>query len=101
MVRPHKCTVVCRLPKFRRFVPQEKSDAEEILLTICECEALRLNDVEKKNQYASAKSMEVSQPTFSRLLDSARTKLARAIVEGKAIRIEGGEYVVKNEERRS
>lgn len=65
---------------------------EEVVLTMPEVEALRLCDAEKCDQKKCAKKMDVSQPTFSRILDSARKKLADAIVKGKAIKVEGGNY---------
>ncbi|MEM7825562.1 MAG: DUF134 domain-containing protein [Candidatus Aenigmatarchaeota archaeon] len=65
---------------------------EEVTLTIEELEAIRLKDLEKLDQESSAKKMKISQPTFNRLLDSARKKVAEALVGGKALRIEGGNY---------
>ncbi len=61
---------------------------EEVSLTPGEAEAIRLFDVQNLEQNNCAKKMEVSQPTFSRVLDSARKKIADALINGKAIRIE-------------
>ena len=61
---------------------------EEVQLSLAEAEAVRLFDVEKLEQKLCAEKMEVSQPTFSRILDSARKKIADALIKGKAIRIE-------------
>jgi len=61
---------------------------EEVKLTLGEAEAIRLFDVQNLEQKQCAKNMEVSQPTFSRVLDSARKKIADALINGKAIRIE-------------
>ncbi|MCK5017039.1 MAG: DUF134 domain-containing protein [Candidatus Peribacteraceae bacterium] len=63
---------------------------EEVALTMEELEAIRLKDYEGHNQTESAKKMGISQPTFQRIYDSARKKIADAIVNGKAIRITGG-----------
>ena len=52
-----------------------------------EFEALRLVDVNNTPQEEAANNMEVSQPTFSRILSSARKKVADAIINGKAIKI--------------
>lgn len=60
----------------------------EIILTSAEFEALRLKDEQKLDQQVCAQHMDISQPTFHRLLQTARTKIAQAIVGGKAIRIE-------------
>lgn len=65
---------------------------DEVVLTVDEFEAIRLNDFEGMNQTGAAKKMGISQPTFQRLLESARKKVAEALVNGKAIRIEGGHF---------
>jgi len=68
------------------------SQLQGTILTKTELEAIRLIDYEKKSQTEVAKEMKVSQPTLSRLLTSARQKVADALVNGKAIKIEGGVY---------
>jgi len=65
---------------------------EEVILTVDEFEAVRLKDYEGLEQKEAAKKMNISQPTFQRVYESARKKIADAIVNGKAIRIEGGPY---------
>jgi predicted DNA-binding protein (UPF0251 family) len=50
--------------------------------------ALKLHDVDGMNQTESANKMKVSQPTFARILSSAHKKMAKAIVEGREIRID-------------
>ncbi len=65
---------------------------EDVMLTNEEIEALRLKDVEGLGQSACAKKMEISQPTFFRIIRGARKKSSDAIVNGKAIRINGGNY---------
>lgn len=65
---------------------------EDIGLTLPELEAIRLRDLEGKDQKECAKQMKVSQPTFSRTLDNAHKKIASALVEGRGIKIEGGIY---------
>ncbi len=71
-----------------------KSELEETVISIDESEAVRLKDVESLGQEEAAIKMGISQPTFHRLLQSARTKIADAIVNGKAIRIEGGNFKI-------
>jgi predicted DNA-binding protein (UPF0251 family) len=73
-------------------------DLEEVVMTLDEFEAVRLADLEGLYQERSAEQMNVSRPTFSRIVDSARRKIADALVHGKALRIEGGQ--VRMEERR-
>ena len=65
---------------------------ENSILTVDEFEAVRLKDLLGLEQEIAAKKMNISQPTFHRLLLTARKKLADAIVNGKAIKIEGGNY---------
>jgi len=67
-------------------------DSEEIILTVDELESIRLKDLMRIEQEEAAKKMNISQPTFHRLITSARKKIADALVNGKAIRIEGGRY---------
>ncbi len=68
-----------------RGIPLFQLSEEE--LTYDEVEALRLHDASGINQIKCAKLMEISQPTFARILESARMKVAKAIVHGKAIKI--------------
>ena len=63
---------------------------EETVLSFDELEAIRLVDLEEIEQGEAGKKMDISQPTLSRLLKSARKKISDAIVKGKAIKIEGG-----------
>jgi len=65
---------------------------EEILLSVEEAEAIRLKDLEGLEQEGCAQNMLISRPTFHRVLGSARKKLADALLNGKAIRIEGGNF---------
>jgi predicted DNA-binding protein (UPF0251 family) len=66
---------------------------ESVGLSVDEFEAIRLKDFEGLEQTAAADSMRISQPTFHRVIEAARKKVADALVNGKAIRIEGGEYM--------
>jgi len=59
-------------------------------LTLDEFEAVRLACLEGLKQVDAAKKMKVSRPTFSRIETSAHKKIADALVNVKAIRIEGG-----------
>ena len=65
-----------------------------------ELEALRLADLESLYQEQAAGRMKVSRQTFGRIVESARRKVAEALVEGKALRIDGGAYEVKRERDR-
>lgn len=90
MPRPCKQRRVRGRPNSSYFKPAgvRISELDESLLKADEFEALRLKDVLNLDQNSCAEKMEVSQPTFHRLLSSARKKIADAIVNGKAIKIE-------------
>ena len=67
-------------------------ELEEILISIDEFEALRLADFEGLSQRDASTAMQISQPTFNRVLSSARSKVASGLVQGYVLRIEGGRY---------
>ena len=73
---------------------------QNIILTKTELEAIRLIDYENQPQTKIAEQMEISQPTLSRILTSARKKIADALVNGKAIKIQGGVYEMATRGRR-
>jgi len=87
---------ICCEPGIVYFKPRGMSmhELEEVALGLDEFEALRLLDFAQREQGEVAKSMGISQPTLSRIIASARRKVAEAICEGKAIRIAGGQYSV-------
>lgn len=91
-MRPKKIRWVKCVPDERCFKPlcRPLSKLESVYLTIDEFEAIRLADLEKLQQEAAAKKMRISRPTFSRIVASARKKIADCLVNIKAIRIEGG-----------
>lgn len=60
----------------------------EVVLAIDEVEAIRLAEVEKMHQKKAAQKMNISQSTFQRILKQAHQKIATALLEGKAIKIE-------------
>jgi predicted DNA-binding protein (UPF0251 family) len=66
------------------------SALREVVLSVDELEALRLGDLEGLYHERAAERMNVSRPTFGRIIETARRKLAEALVGGKALRIEGG-----------
>jgi len=94
MPRPRRRRRVRVRPDITRFRPEgvKESYLEESILTVDEFEAVRLKDLEGLDQEEAAKKMNISQPTFHRLITSARKKIADAIVKGKAIKIEGGVF---------
>jgi predicted DNA-binding protein (UPF0251 family) len=70
---------------------------DEVIITLDEAEAIRLADFEKYYQEEAARRMNISRQTFGRIIESAHQKIAEAFIQGKAIRIEGGNVQFKNE----
>lgn len=68
---------------------------EEIALTIDEFEAIRLADLHELYHEDAAKKMKISRQTFGRILQNARRKVAEALIQGKALKIETSEKEVR------
>jgi len=93
MTRPKCCRRIGRGPVTSCFQPETVTGepCEEIVLTLDEFEALRLADYEGLYQEQAAARMNVSRQTFGRIVDSARGKMARMLVQGCTLRIRGGD----------
>jgi predicted DNA-binding protein (UPF0251 family) len=107
MPKRRRCRCVGFQPRALYFEPRHEAEREqstalarsgESVLKIDELESIRLKDYLGLSQEEAAARMGVSQPTFHRILSEAHRKLAEAIVEGKAIRIAGGDYLIRLEE---
>ena len=94
MARPRCCRSIDSLPKVTHFKPQGVAlkSLEVVQLAVEELEALRLADMEGLYHEEAAGRMNVSRATFGRIVGEARRKVAEALVSGKALRIEGGDY---------
>ena len=94
MARPRKIKIVSLEPDVTYFKPRAVplSKLEEIELTLDELETLRLSNIEKLSQEDAAQRMQIHQSTFQRTITRAREKVTDALVNGKAIKIQGGEY---------
>jgi predicted DNA-binding protein (UPF0251 family) len=92
MPRPSCCRRVTGHPVASLFSPQgdQACWTDQVVVTLDEFEAIRLADGEGLNQEHAAEEMQVSRPTFGRVLESAHRKVADALVHGKALRITGG-----------
>ncbi len=99
MPRPRKLRCVRRQPVQVFYKPQgvPMSRLKGVVLPVEGLEAIRLADAEGMEQNAAARLMDVSRPTFSRILADARRMVAEAITKGWAIRIEGGAYRIKTD----
>lgn len=101
MPRPRKRRFVADHPRADYFKPRgvPLADTDEVVLPVEGLEALRLADVEGLEQQEAAQRMGVSRPTFSRILAHARGVVSQALVKGWALRIEGGDYQLADDQR--
>jgi len=92
MPRPPCCRRVSGPPAVALFVPAgaDPRQLAQVAITLDELEALKLADLEGLYQEEAAARLGVSRPTFGRIIAAAHRKVAEALVEGKALRIEGG-----------
>jgi uncharacterized protein len=90
MTRPKKFRCIACKPNSLYFKPRgiPLTDLEESVIRLDELEALRLADVEGLYHEEAALRMKVSRATFGRVLSEARHKVAEAILQGRALRIE-------------
>jgi len=101
-MRPKKTRWVKCVPGERCFKPQCKplNKLNCVCLSLDEFEAVRLACLKELKQVDAAKLMRVSRPTFSRIITSAHKKIADALVNIKAIKIEGGCCKIKTRKKR-
>ena len=105
MPRPRKCRKVCSMPAYTVFGPEtvgtdnQCADCHEnafsekaVMMTIDEYETVRLIDKEGFSQEDCGIYMQVARTTVQQIYNSARSKLAYALVEGLPFQIDGGEY---------
>ena len=92
MPRPFRSRRIERLPVFRSFSPDDITATENVQMTVDEFEALRLLDDEGLTQEACASRMNIARTTVTAIYDSARKKVADALVNGKRLLITGGHF---------
>jgi len=99
MARPPCCRRIHFSPNAIYFKPRgiPCSALDEVILTKDEWEAMRLADLEGLYQESAAEMMKVSRATFGRIIESAHRKIADALVNGKALKIEGGNVDISHE----
>ena len=102
MARPQKDRIVAFNPGVSYFKPRgiPLVELEEVGLTVDEREAIRLADLQSLSHEEAGKLMGVSRATFGRIVQRARNAVADALINGKAINIEGGNYRLADSERR-
>ena|GEM_PF-209966 len=94
MARPRKWRKVCSLPDSNRFGPLDvPTDPEQlVLMTVDEYETLRLIDLVGLTQEECSERMHIARTTVQRIYSDARRKVAESLIEGKLLKIEGGDY---------
>ncbi len=102
MARPQKERIVAFNPNVSYFKPRgiPLVELEEIGLTIDGREAIRLADLQGLSHEEAGRRMGVSRATFGRIVQKARYAVADALINGKAINVEGGNYKLADLERR-
>ncbi len=96
MPRPIKDRRIAYMPEVTYFKPAgiPLRMLEESRLSVEEVEALRLKDFDGLEQEECAEKMNISRQTFQRVLGAARRNIADALFNGKAIRVEGGNFEI-------
>ena len=94
MPRPQKKRYVCCMPQNKEFAPMHTSCEAPVTLTVDEYETIRLIDLEGVTQEECAVQLHVSRTTIQGIYNSARKKIADALVHGKRFMISGGDYIV-------
>ncbi|UWG95556.1 DUF134 domain-containing protein [Dehalobacter sp. DCM] len=94
MSRPRKWRRVCCLPESNLFGPLNAviDQTGLVLLQVDEYETIRLIDLQGFTQEQCAEQMVIARTTVQRIYNDARKKIAESLVNGKVLRIEGGDY---------
>lgn len=90
MARHTKRRRVCSFPEVSEFLPQGGSDGESVVLTVDEFETVRLIDREGLSQEECGIQLGVGRTTAQKIYETARKKIAEALVMGRTLKIEGG-----------
>ncbi|MGN1099493.1 MAG: NifB/NifX family molybdenum-iron cluster-binding protein [Christensenellales bacterium] len=96
MPRPTKCRRVCRFPETLEFSTTGETAGEPVVLTVDEYETIRLIDKEGLSQEACGTQLGVGRTTAQKIYETARRKIADALVLGRSLRIDGGDFYLCN-----
>ncbi len=99
---PYRKRLIHQPPNFKNFKPSgiTRKMLKTLNITVDEYEALRLADYEGMEHLEASEKMTISRPTFTRLIEKARHKIAKAIIEGLELVVEGGNIEFENTLRR-
>jgi len=101
MSRPIKIRAVCQKPEITIFGPHNQEEKTFIYLTLEEYETIRLIDYEDLTQEECASFMKVARTTVQRMYNEARIKISDALINGRTLKIKGGNYILCNKSQRS
>lgn len=96
MSRPAKNRTVGKMPEHTHFMAADSygTNKGKIIMNVEEYEAFRLIDGEGMTQDQCAEQMVVSRTTVQRIYKSARAKIAKMLINGSELKIEGGSYCI-------
>lgn len=100
MARPRKRRRVCSLPGSNAYGPLGVgfSKRDVIIMSIEEYETIRLIDFEELTQEQCSLQMKVARTTVQRIYSDARKKISDSLVNGKVLKLEGGDYSLCSED---
>lgn len=101
MPRPSRCRWIGSYPDHWIFSPDEASGSDAVMLSLDEFETIRLIDRSGLTQEQCAEQMGVARTTVTAIYDSARRKLAEALVDGRTLHIGGGNYRLRTDEQQT
>ncbi len=92
MPRPRKWRTVCCLPPVCEFAPSVDGSGTCVTMSVDEYESVRLIDYQNLSQEECSEYMHIARTTAQQIYGNARRKIAQSLVEGRTLRIEGGDY---------
>jgi predicted DNA-binding protein (UPF0251 family)/predicted Fe-Mo cluster-binding NifX family protein len=96
MPRPQKKRRISGLPQYNEFSSEDSTDQDAVYLSLDEYETIRLIDDSRLKQEECAAQMQISRTSVTAIYDSARHKIAEALIHGKKLYITGGSYSVNS-----
>lgn len=94
MARPQKRRCICSKPRVTSFSPSKVAADGVVVIGYDEYEVMRLIDCEGFSQKKCAERMGVSRSTVARMYENVRKKISDSIVNGRELKIEGGDVIV-------
>jgi len=99
MSRPRKRRRICAMPTYLSFRPLHcQENNGEVILLVDEYEVMRLIDHERLTQEECASIMGIARTSVQKMYDDVRYKISQFLVEGKFLKIEGGDFYLCNDD---